>query len=65
LTWIYSSAIFATGGGNVKKDHLILILFLAVTLISGAMIWTLRAPQPELATASQGMADQSGALRAS
>ena len=31
----------------MKKDHMILILFLVITMISGAVILMMRAPQPE------------------
>jgi tetratricopeptide (TPR) repeat protein len=63
LTWKYRSTIFAVGGGYVKKEHLILILFVAVTAVSGVLIWILKVPEIETMASSQAMADQSEALR--
>jgi tetratricopeptide (TPR) repeat protein len=65
LTWKYRSTIFAVGGGYVKKEHLILILFVAVTAVSGVLIWILKASQTEITTSSQAITDQSEALRES
>ncbi len=49
----------------MKKDHLILILFLVVTLMSGGMIWTLKTPGAEATATGQNLPDQSDALRVS
>jgi tetratricopeptide (TPR) repeat protein len=65
LTWKISATIFAIDGGHVKKDYLILILFLAITVISGGMIWMLKSPQPEPAVPMQNTRDDNAALKAS
>lgn len=41
----------------MKKDHLILILFLVITMISGAVIFMMKAPQPEVTTQQQSIAE--------
>lgn len=41
----------------MKKDHLILILFLVITMISGAVILMMKAPQPEVTTQQQSIAE--------
>lgn len=49
----------------MKKDYLILILFLAVTLVLGGMIWILKSPQPGPAVPMQNTGDDNAALRSS
>lgn len=44
-------------GGKMKKDYLILIVFLAITLISGAVIFMMKAPRPEISSQPQSMAE--------
>jgi tetratricopeptide (TPR) repeat protein len=41
----------------MKKDHYILILFLAITLISGAIIFTIKAPPPQIPSQPQGISE--------
>ena len=41
----------------MKKDHLILILFLVITMISGAVIFMIKAPQPEISSQQQSIAE--------
>ncbi len=41
----------------MKKDHLILILFLVITMISGAVIFMIKASQPEISSRQQSIAE--------
>jgi tetratricopeptide (TPR) repeat protein len=41
----------------MKKDRLILILFLVITMISGAVIFMTKAPQPEISSQQQSIAE--------
>ena len=49
----------------MKKDYVILILFLAVTIVAGGMIWVLKPPRQGVPPAAQSRTDESEALRAS
>lgn len=39
----------------MKKDYFILILFLAITLVSGAIIFMTKAPRPQIPSQPQGI----------
>ncbi len=41
----------------MKKDYLILIVFLAITLVSGAVIFMIKASQPEISSQPQNIAE--------
>ncbi len=47
----------------MKKDYLILILFLAITLISGGFIFMIKAPQPEFISQQQSIGDPGADLQ--